>query len=85
MENNGIEYINPTVIVLQDTGLGVAEIAARTCYDSFDKSEHNVIKDMNELIQKDFLTEEEEAIDIDTQTDFLIAESIMISKNEIAR
>lgn len=42
---NGIEYQKPTVILLQNSGLGVAEIAGRTCYDSFDKSENKCIND----------------------------------------
>jgi len=39
-----IEYEKPTVTLLQESGLGVAEIAARTCYDSFDNSENECIK-----------------------------------------
>ena len=40
----GIEYSRPEVVLLQDTGIGVAEAAARTCYDSFENSENEVIK-----------------------------------------
>ena len=44
MENMyGIEYSKPEVVLLQDTGIGVAETAARTCYDSFSNSENGVI------------------------------------------
>jgi thymidylate synthase (FAD) len=44
MENMyGIEYSQPEVVLLQDTGIGVAETAARTCYDSFSNSENEVI------------------------------------------
>ncbi|MCK9491566.1 MAG: FAD-dependent thymidylate synthase [Sulfurimonas sp.] len=44
MENMyGIQYSRPEVILLQDTGIGVAETAARTCYDSFSNSENKVI------------------------------------------
>ncbi len=44
MENMyGIEYCKPEVVLLQDTGIGVAEAAARTCYDSFENSENEVI------------------------------------------
>ncbi|RLA73380.1 MAG: FAD-dependent thymidylate synthase [Epsilonproteobacteria bacterium] len=44
MENMyGIEYSKPEVVLLQDTGIGVAETAARTCYDSFSNSENEVI------------------------------------------
>ena len=47
MENvfKGIGYCKPKVILLQDTGIGVAEIAGRTCYDSFNGSENKCIKD----------------------------------------
>jgi len=45
MENMyGIKYLKPKVILLQDTGIGVAETAARTCYDSFANSENEAIK-----------------------------------------
>ena len=40
-----IEYEKPKVTLLQDSGLGVAEIAARTCYDSFENSENTCVKD----------------------------------------
>lgn len=44
MENMyGIKYSQPEVVLLQDTGIGVAETAARTCYDSFSNSENGVI------------------------------------------
>ncbi len=39
----GIEYSKPEVVLLQDTGIGVSEAAARTCYDSFESSENEVI------------------------------------------
>ncbi len=39
-----IKYEKPKVTLLQQSGLGVAEIAARTCYDSFDNSENECIK-----------------------------------------
>jgi len=46
-----IDYKLPKVTLLQQSGLGVAEIAARTCYDSFENSENEAIKnamsDMN--------------------------------------
>jgi len=35
-----IAYHKPTVTLLHQTGIGVSEIAGRTCYDSFDKSEN---------------------------------------------
>lgn len=40
----GIDYLKPEVILMQDTGIGVAEAAARTCYDSFSNSENEAIK-----------------------------------------
>ena len=40
----GIKYSQPEVVLLQDTGIGVSEAAARTCYDSFENSENEVIK-----------------------------------------
>lgn len=43
---HGIEYSKPTVILLQETGIGTAEAAARTCYDSFEASENDAIKEM---------------------------------------
>jgi len=42
----GIKYNKPEVVLLQDTGIGVAESAARTCYDSFTNSENDVIKNI---------------------------------------
>jgi len=47
MENiYGIEYSKPEVVLIQDTGIGVAESAARTCYDSFSASENEAIKNI---------------------------------------
>ena len=40
----GIDFSLPTVTLLQQTGIGVSEIAGRTCYDSFDKSENECIQ-----------------------------------------
>ena len=40
----GIKYSKPKVLLMQDTGIGVAETAARTCYDSFENSENEVIQ-----------------------------------------
>jgi len=44
MEMYHIAYEKPKVTLLQQSGLGVAEIAARTCYDSFENSENECIK-----------------------------------------
>ncbi len=43
-----ISYQRPKVSLLQEAGLGVAEIAARTCYDSFENSENDCIKEAME-------------------------------------
>ncbi|MBN2250294.1 MAG: FAD-dependent thymidylate synthase, partial [Campylobacterales bacterium] len=40
-----IAYEKPTVTLLQESGLGVAEIAARTCYDSFENSENACVRE----------------------------------------
>ena len=55
-EYKGINYTKPTVVILADNGIAHSEFAGRTCYDSFENSEHDCIKEMNELIQKDELT-----------------------------
>ena len=39
----GIKYSKPEVVLMQETGIGVAETAARTCYDSFLNSENEAI------------------------------------------
>ena len=48
-----IEYEKPKVTLLQQSGLGVAEIAARTCYDSFDNSENECIKNAMQNLDTD--------------------------------
>lgn len=45
-EMYGIKYVKPEVVLMQDTGIGVAEAAARTCYDSFENSENEAIRSM---------------------------------------
>ena len=49
-EMYGIKYSKPEVVLLQDTGIGVAETAARTCYDSFSNSENDVVKDIENTL-----------------------------------
>lgn len=44
IEKYNIEYEKPKVTLLQNSGLGVAEIAARTCYDSFESSENACVQ-----------------------------------------
>jgi thymidylate synthase (FAD) len=46
----GIEYQKPKVILLNQSGIGSAEIAARTCYDSFSNSENTWVKDFPDLV-----------------------------------
>lgn len=46
----GINYSLPQVSLLHATPLGLAEFAGRTCYNSFDKSEHKPIKDLNKVL-----------------------------------
>jgi len=43
----GITYELPKVVLLQETGIGTSDIAARSCYDSFDKSENYSIQNFN--------------------------------------
>jgi len=49
-EMYGIKYTKPEVVLLQDTGIGVAETAARTCYDSFSNSENSVINEIEDTL-----------------------------------
>ena len=59
MENvYGIEYSHPEVVLLQDTGIGVAESAARTCYDSFSNSENDVIKNIEHSLPDALMCDE---------------------------
>jgi thymidylate synthase (FAD) len=64
-EMYGIKYSRPQVVLLQDTGIGVAETAARTCYDSFSNSENGVIKELEHKLPDasmcDMLNEIEES------------------------
>ena len=39
-----MEYTKPKVTLLQQSGIGVAEYAGRTAYDSFDKSENESVR-----------------------------------------
>ncbi|MEA3228894.1 MAG: FAD-dependent thymidylate synthase [Campylobacterota bacterium] len=64
MENIfGIEYSQPEVVLLQDTGIGVAETAARTCYDSFSSSENEVIQNIEKDMPNDAMCDALNAID----------------------
>lgn len=59
----GIKYSKPEVVLLQDTGIGVAEAAARTCYDSFENSENDVIKNIEHQMPNDSMCDDLNAID----------------------
>ena len=48
-----IRYTRPEVTLLRESGIGVAEIAARTCYDSFGHSENAAIRNAAEVIDTD--------------------------------
>lgn len=49
----GIDYIQPKVFLLNESGIGSAEFAARTCYDSFENSENEHIRYLNQILDKD--------------------------------
>jgi len=55
IEMYNITYVKPKVTLLQESGLGVAEIAARTCYDSFENSENRCVRDAMENLDTDAL------------------------------
>ncbi len=50
-----IHYTRPEVILLRDSGIGVAEVAARTCYDSFRNSENEAIRNANENLNTEVI------------------------------
>ncbi len=52
-----IEYEKPKVTLLQESGLGVAEIAARTCYDSFENSENECVKNAMSTLDIDAIND----------------------------
>ena len=62
-EMYGIKYNKPEVVLLQDTGIGVAESAARTCYDSFENSENDIVKNIEHQMPSDDMCDELNAID----------------------
>jgi len=45
----GINYSKPKVILLNENGIGSAEFAGRVAYDSFEYSEHESIRELNNL------------------------------------
>ena len=56
-----IEYEKPKVTLLQQSGLGVAEIAARTCYDSFENSENDCVKNAMEALDTEAINNIEDS------------------------
>ena len=67
----GIKYSRPEVVLLQETGLGVAETAARTCYDSFQNSENEVIQHIEEKMPSREMCEDINKIEESTLLDDL--------------
>ena len=49
----GLAYAKPQVILLQHTGIGTSEYAARTCYDSFGSSENTAVMHFGEGNEND--------------------------------
>jgi len=50
-EEGGVKYLTPQVVLLNEAGIGASEFAARTCYDSFDKSEHTEVATFDSMIK----------------------------------
>jgi len=48
-----IDYELPQVLLMQDTGIGTSEFAARTAYNSFENSENESVKHLNEYIKNE--------------------------------
>lgn len=48
---HGIEYQRPEVYLFNQSGIGTAEFAGRTAYDSFDNSENQAIVQANESVK----------------------------------
>lgn len=59
----GIDYTKPEVVLVQDTGIGVSEAAARTCYDSFSASENEVIRNIETQMPDENMCDEINNID----------------------
>jgi len=53
----GINFELPQVVLLQETGLGTAEFASRTAYDSFDQSENEAVKQVNVSVSEGSLND----------------------------
>jgi len=48
----GVGYKKPQVVLVQNTGIGTSELGARTCYNSFESSENEAIREFNEIISE---------------------------------
>ena len=73
----GIEYSRPEVFLFQETGIGVAEFAARTAYDSFENSENEVVKNLKHLVDKTLI------ITADENTSEMIKRNTIKDVNDI--
>ncbi|SFV59700.1 Thymidylate synthase thyX [hydrothermal vent metagenome] len=60
---DGIAYQKPTVVLLAQSGIGVSEVAARTCYDSFCNSENEIIQSLEDALPQQEDIERLNAID----------------------
>ena len=58
MNMYAIEYEKPSVVLLQETGIGVPEVAARTCYNSFSNSENGVIQSIEHIMPNEGMLDE---------------------------
>ena len=70
-EMYGIKYSRPEVVLLKDTGIGVAETAARTCYDSFENSENEAVKNIEHQMPDNLMLEDLNNIEASTLLDDL--------------
>ncbi len=59
----GIRYRKPSVVLLAESGIGVSEVAARTCYDSFCSSENEVVQSLEDELPTEEALRELSAID----------------------
>ena len=60
----GITYRLPQAHLLHATPLGLSEFAGRTCYNSFDKSEHESIKELNSALSSGIETDIQNATEL---------------------
>lgn len=55
----GIEYTRPYVVLMNHSGLGVAEYGARSAYDSFNSSENEIVKIVHDKVDLECISEPE--------------------------